>query len=413
VKHRTLAALLAIALLTGLTAWALPWGSFWLLATGLVVGAGLARLAAVRSGGTGATRKTEVAPLDPLATLADFAETLTLPVLAIDSRLTVRIANRASRQAFPALRSGEPMSFALRDPALVAGVQASLADGAERSVDLHERVPVERAFACALARFTLTGKGTQPQTLVSVLVQDRTQQRAVEAMRVDFIANASHELRTPLTAILGSAETLQGPARNDPAARDRFLGLIAEQGRRMARLVDDLLSLSRIELKERQAPQGHVDLAAIAREAANTLSGLATDRDVTVEVLPPTTPTLVIGERDELLSVLDNLIENAIKYGHSGKRVEIAFGGGKGKDVTVSVRDFGPGIAAEHLPRLTERFYRIDNALSRAEGGTGLGLALVKHTVNRHRGRLSIQSTPGAGATFTISLPCAPASEGP
>jgi two-component system phosphate regulon sensor histidine kinase PhoR len=227
-------------------------------------------------------------------------------------------------------------------------------------------------------------------------------------MRADFVANVSHELRTPLAAIAGFIDTLQGPARDDPAARERFLGIMQAQAWRMARLIDDLLSLSRIELRAHQRPDTPVDLVPIVRQIVDGLQTLARDRDVVLEVTAPTEPLMVLGDRDELTRLFENLIENGLKYGASGKRVDIALApvaasDGQG-EARVSVRDYGPGIAAEHLPRLTERFYRVDVGESRAQGGTGLGLALVKHILNRHHGRLSIDSREGEGATFTVRL---------
>jgi len=231
-------------------------------------------------------------------------------------------------------------------------------------------------------------------------------------MRADFVANVSHELRTPLAALTGFIETLQGPARDDPAARERFLGIMQAQAWRMARLIDDLLSLSRIELRAHQLPDTPVDLIPIVRQVADGLQTLARDREVAVEIAAPAEPLLVPGDRDELTRLFENLIENGLKYGAGGKRVDIALAA-DGKEARVSVRDYGPGIAAEHLPRLTERFYRVDIGESRTQGGTGLGLALVKHILNRHHGRLSIDSKAGEGATFTVRLPLAGNSPAP
>jgi two-component system phosphate regulon sensor histidine kinase PhoR len=228
-------------------------------------------------------------------------------------------------------------------------------------------------------------------------------------MRADFVANASHELRTPLAALSGFIDTLQGPARDDAPARQRFLPIMQAQATRMARLIDDLLSLSRIELNAHLRPQTPIELVPIIGQVADGLETLARDRHVKVIINAPDAPLIVLGDRDELLRVFENLVENALKYGASGKRIEINFTRGETPEglpeARVAVRDFGPGIAPEHLPRLTERFYRVDVADSRAQGGTGLGLALAKHILNRHRGRLSIASVPGAGATFTVHLP--------
>ncbi len=239
---------------------------------------------------------------------------------------------------------------------------------------------------------------------------DLTPLRRVEEMRADFVANASHELRTPLAALSGFIETLQGSARDDAKARERFLAIMQDQARRMARLIDDLLSLSRIELNAHRRPDTPVDLVPIIRQVVDGLETLARDRGVTVHIEAVRTLT-VPGDRDELVRVFENLVENALKYGAPGKRVDIMLtqaASAEGEpEAQVSVRDYGPGIAPEHLPRLTERFYRVDVRESRAQGGTGLGLALVKHILNRHRGRLSIDSMPGAGATFTVHLPTA------
>ena len=228
-------------------------------------------------------------------------------------------------------------------------------------------------------------------------------------MRADFVANASHELRTPLAALSGFIDTLLGSARDDTAARSRFLAIMKTQATRMARLIDDLLSLSRVELNEHMHPETPVDLVPIVRQVIDGLQTLATDRNVEVAIALPGEPAIVPGDRDELTRVFENLIENALKYGASGKLVDVAFATAAAPDgaaeTLVTVRDYGPGIAAEHMPRLTERFYRVDVTQSRAEGGTGLGLSLVKHILNRHRGRLTIESEAGNGATFTVRLP--------
>jgi two-component system phosphate regulon sensor histidine kinase PhoR len=244
---------------------------------------------------------------------------------------------------------------------------------------------------------------------VVLFFRDLTSARRLEAMRTDFVANASHELRTPLASLLGFVETLQGPARNDTVARERFLDIMRQQAQRMTRLIDDLLSLSRIEMRLHVHPTTSVDLVAIARHMVETLAPLAKDRGLEILADLPARPVLVLGDRDELLRLLENLITNAVKYGEGGGKVEISLASMKTTEghpqAVLSVRDFGPGIAPEHLPRLTERFYRVDVEQSRQKGGTGLGLAIVKHIVNRHRGSLDIDSEPGAGARFVVTLP--------
>ena len=276
-------------------------------------------------------------------------------------------------------------------------------------MEFFERVPLDRWFEAFVTPVKLATGGDGRSDILLMTFNDLTPLRRVEEMRADFIANASHELRTPLAALLGFIETLQGTAKDDPAAREKFLAIMQGQATRMARLIDDLLSLSRIELNAHLQPNTPLDLAPIVRQVADGLQTLARDRDVEIKVAAPPEPLIVLGDRDELIRALENLVENALKYGAAGKRVDITLTRGQTRagtpEVRLAVRDYGPGIAPEHLPRLTERFYRVDVADSRAQGGTGLGLALVKHVLNRHGGRLTIESTPGAGATFTMHLP--------
>ncbi len=331
------------------------------------------------------------------------------PVVALDRDGRVLALNERARALAPALRQGEPVAFALRMPELIEAIGRAAAEDEEQRVVYSERVPVDRWFETIVMPVKREPNATQPD-LVLMTFHDLTPLRRVEEMRADFVANASHELRTPLAALLGFIETLQGSARDDAKARERFLAIMQEQARRMARLIDDLLSLSRIELNAHRRPDTPVDLVPIVRQVVDGLETLARDRGVTVSVnganaLP------VLGDHDELVRIFENLVENALKYGAAGRRVDIKIAAGTSVDgvpeAQVSVRDYGPGIAPEHLPRLTERFYRVDVTESRAQGGTGLGLALVKHILNRHRGRLTIDSAPGEGATFTIHLPTA------
>jgi two-component system phosphate regulon sensor histidine kinase PhoR len=305
----------------------------------------------------------------------------------------------------PALARGAPASLALRAPEVVEAVRAVAAGGGAQSVEFAQRGPVDRWFMAHVRPL-----GDAPSAAAMLLVfHDLTPLHRVEAMRADFVANASHELRTPLAALSGFIDTLQGSARDDAQARARFLAIMKTQANRMARLIDDLLSLSRVELTEHMHPETPVDLVPIVRQVVDGLQTLAQDRNVEINIAPPAAPVMVAGDRDELTRVFENLAENALKYGADGKRVDIGFTDSASPDgaaeVLITVRDYGPGIAAEHIPRLTERFYRIDVTQSRAEGGTGLGLALVKHILNRHRGKLSIESEVGNGATFTVRLP--------
>lgn len=350
----------------------------------------------------------------PLRVLAEAAEpqtgavldALLTPIVIITPRGVILYANEAARSTFPGLRQGYPFSAAIRAPDVLTALENVQARGGAAQVDLVEHVPVERSFALDIRRLPGAAQERREDIIV-IHMSETTKARRIEAMRVDFVANASHELRTPLASILGFIETLQGPAKDDVKARGHFLDIMANQARRMARLIDDLLSLSKIEMHAHIAPSATVDLALILPELVDALSGLAQERKVAVHVAPLPPHALVQGDRDEVLRLFENLFENAIKYGQSGKRVDLAMEREEA-EWRVTVRDYGPGIAAEHLPRLTERFYRADIQESRILGGTGLGLAIVKHIISRHRGRLAIESREGEGARFIVSLPALP-----
>jgi two-component system, OmpR family, phosphate regulon sensor histidine kinase PhoR len=343
---------------------------------------------------------------DPLRTILGG---LPDPVIALDREGRVLALNEPARALAPALRQGEAVSLTLRMPELNEAVARAFARAEKQTIEYSERVPTDRWFQAVAMPVRRALDAARPD-LVLLTFRDLTTSRRVDEMRADFVANASHELRTPLSALSGFIDTLQGPARDDPKARERFLTIMQQQAGRMARLIEDLLSLSRVELNVHRRPEKPVDLVPIVRQVTDGLQTLAHDRGVAVNVEAANTAT-VLGDHDELVSLFENLVENAIKYGATGKRVDIKLAPVKGEEgepeVQISVRDYGPGIAPEHVPRLTERFYRVDVRESHDQGGTGLGLALVKHILNRHRGRLSIESTPGAGATFTVNLPTA------
>jgi len=302
------------------------------------------------------------------------------------------------------------VSSLLRMPELLEAVDRVRLGGAPERVAFSFLVPVERHFEAEIGALDADG----PDHMVLVQLRDLTAMRRTEEMRADFIANASHELRTPLAAVSGFIETLRGHAKNDAAARDRFLEIMSVEAGRMRRLIDDLLSLTRIELNEHNPPSAIVDLVAVAREAAAALAPLAEVEGISVVVTEHEILD-VAGDRDELTQVFQNLIHNAIKYGREKSSVQIRFGyapdtGGRSDSngqVFASVVDEGEGIPREAIPRLTERFYRVDIKRSRERGGTGLGLAIVKHILNRHRGRLQVESTPGVGSAFTVFLPLA------
>ncbi|GEP02550.1 ATP-binding protein [Methylobacterium oxalidis] len=328
------------------------------------------------------------------------------PVILIDRRSVVIEANPAARELLPNLKLRHPLSFALRAPDVIDGIEEVLRTGQPLKTGYATRVPTERSFEVQIGALPMPQAGGQPN--VVLFLRDLTSAQRLEAMRVDFVANASHELRTPLASLLGFIETLQGPARNDGAARERFLAIMRTQAQRMTRLIDDLLSLSRIELREHVAPTETVDICQIARQMVDAQAPLAAERGVAVTLESAGDACPVLGERDELLRVVENLIENAVKYG--GERVAVAVarvpqGRRSVPEIELTVSDDGPGIPPEHIPRLTERFYRVDVASSRQQGGTGLGLAIVKHTLNRHRGRITIESEIGRGTVVRVRLP--------
>jgi two-component system, OmpR family, phosphate regulon sensor histidine kinase PhoR len=331
------------------------------------------------------------------------------PAVLLDRAGRVIHLNAAAAQLAPALRKNELAQFALRSPEIISALREAIATTESRRATYLDHVPVDRWMELIITPVpvpTLFG-GTDKCMLMTF--HDQTPLRRVEEMRADFVANASHELRTPLAALSGFIDTLQGPAKEDAKARERFLGIMHTQATRMARLIDDLLSLSRVELSAHVRPDTLVDIVPIIRQVADGLELLARERHVAIDIDLPGTPVSIAGDREELLRLFENLIENALKYGASGGKVIVsltsAVSGEGVPEVRVTVRDFGPGIAPEHLPRLTERFYRVDVGDSRAQGGTGLGLSLVKHIVNRHRGRLLIESVPKNGATFTACFP--------
>ncbi len=353
------------------------------------------------------------------------------PLILLDARRRVTFGNQAARQLLGTIAVGADLAMALRDPAVLEAVDGVLADGVGRQAEFRSVLPSERHFAVRIERLRALESNVTPGGATCVLAMvDVSATKRSEQMRSDFIANASHELRTPLSSLIGFIETLQGPARDDTQAREQFLKLMHEQAQRMARLVRDLLSLSIIETSEHKPPAGQVDVAALLQTVVDILQLQARAKGITVKVtvedapLPP-----VAGDADQLAQLFQNLIDNAIKYGAPDSEVTVrvwqtSLSGADGAQpsdlaipraaLAVTVADRSDGIAAEHLPRLTERFYRVDTARSRAVGGTGLGLAIVKHILARHRGRLQIESEPGHGSRFIVYLPIyAPESDAP
>lgn len=333
------------------------------------------------------------------------ADMLSDPMIVFDHQGTVLFANASALKSFQPLEKGTALYLRFRAPEMHALIQGVIAQKEPRSIDFFERTPIDRWYK-ALVKPLLNGD--KEAELFVLLFRDQTETRRIDRMRSDFVANASHELRTPLASLLGFIETLQGPARDDAAARERFLQIMQKQAERMSRLIDDLLSLSRLEMRAHLAVEENVDMTALLNHIADTLTPLAENMNVTIERDLPDYPVQVGGARDELIQLFQNLVENACKYGQTGKKVIISLReqtNETASEAVASVQDFGPGIAADYLPRLTERFYRVDVETSRSQKGTGLGLAIVKHVLARHRGRLVIRSQLGEGSTFIVRLP--------
>jgi len=334
------------------------------------------------------------------------AEALPDPAILLNASGQVLFCNTPAKGLFASLREGSHISSVIRTPEFLDAVTAAPLRGRAVTVTYAERVPVGRRMAVTVAPLA---RGSERDSNILVLLRDLTEVERINQMRADFIANASHELRTPLASLRGFIETLQSAAKDDPAARERFLAIMAEQASRMTRLIDALLSLSRVEMNAHVPPSNLVDLNDVLDLVRDTLEPLARESGANLKVTRFPRAALVRADRDELVQVFQNLVQNAFRYGVKGGEVRIEprqappVGRQPGR-YAVSVIDRGPGIAPEHLPRLTERFYRIDVASSREKGGTGLGLAIVKHIVNRHRGELTISSKPGKGSSFTVLL---------
>jgi two-component system phosphate regulon sensor histidine kinase PhoR len=344
----------------------------------------------------------------PSAFALALIEKLPTPLLLIAPNGRVNYANPAAKDALPHAQAGAHFASLIRAPVFVEAVTATLSDGEERRVRFAAQHGRERFFEARVGHLPADGV-FGPEALAIVQIEDRTETRRAEQLRSDFIANASHELRTPLASIIGYIETLQNHARNDPEARERFLGIMAREAGRMQRLVDDLMSLSRIELSEHLRPVEAWSLNQIAADSATALLPVARQQGVTLTIDLPSGGAPVLGDRDQLAQVFTNLIDNAMKYGGSGATVRVLPAPpsrAHPNRVGVTVTDDGPGIPREHIHRLTERFYRVSVASSHNKGGTGLGLAIAKHILNRHQGRLEIVSTLGAGSSFTVWLPC-------
>ena len=398
---RYVLAALACCLVVGSVFWDVPiaFVGFALVVCGLVA-------AFVPRRGMAAVRPPDRS--DPAAAWPDRAVSAVLQAVpqaayVLDQSGIVRFANSRAAELFPATRAGDPFDLTFRRPEIADAIRATLS-GEPSFADYHAPGDAKRRFTVSFRLLDLRD-GSAPFLLASF--DDVSDRQAIARMRSDFVANASHELRTPLASLTGFIETLLGPARNDPGATEKFLGVMLDQARRMRRLIDDLLLLSRTEMRVHSRPTEAVDLLATVRQAIDVLAPLAEEQRVAVRLTAPDRPLQVRGDREELLQVFQNLVENAVRYGAAGGRVDVAVQTGAEElpAAMVSVRDYGPGIPAEHLPRLTERFYRVDVGASREMKGTGLGLAIVKHILTRHGGELNVESRVGEGARFTVALP--------
>lgn len=407
--------------------------------------AGVAAVQAVRARAEAARLQAEVAVThaavaagEPSLPYTAVINALPDPVLVVTAQepddLTGRrivMINHAARDVLKIQREPGLLVTAIRDPDVLEAVDEALFGGLKGEAVYETGGTQERIFRVYARPL---GQGADGGRLALLVLHDETDIRRVERMRADFLANASHELRTPLASLAGFIETLRGHARTDEGARDKFLGIMQIQAERMSRLIDDLMSLSRIELNEHVLPQEEVDLVAAVNDVIDAVAPLARDKGVRLEVnLPPRGSALSVGDRDQMVQVAQNLVDNALKYSPSGGAVEVrvAVGltaeaaaaarhtgtarlslltpdHGQERYAALSVTDSGPGMAREHLPRLTERFYRVEGQKSGDKLGTGLGLAIVKHIMNRHRGGLAVESAPGRGATFTAFFPLSP-----
>ncbi len=337
----------------------------------------------------------------------DILTVLGIPAVLIAPDERIVAGNAAAEKLLGRNLEGRHFITVLRQPTLLETIEQVQRDGTQRET----RYLTNDGQHDTTFRVTCGAVPIEGRRGILVSFEDITPMEQAGQMRRDFVANVSHELRTPLTALLGFIETLQGPARNDPAAQARFLAIMGAEAERMNRLVSDLLSLSRVEADERVRPDAQVDLGKLIRQTEHSMATMARDAGIEMTVSLPETPVVVPGDPDQLRQVLTNLVENALKYSDRGGFVRLNLAAPdyesrlRGQGVRIEVSDTGPGIDVVHLPRLTERFYRVDSHRSRELGGTGLGLAIVKHILNRHRGRLLVESQVGVGTTFTVLLP--------
>lgn len=365
-------------------------------------------------------------PLKSLPELKPLMEGLPEAALLIDRDGRIAVSNPEARRQLRFEAEGLRLSSILRHPEILDAAQAAAVDGISRVVEYENKAPVEEYFRVYVAPIAWGD-----ETAALMIFHDQTTLILTERMRADFLANASHELKTPVTSLSLLIETVTGPARDDAAARERFIGMMEVQVDRMKRLIDDLLSLSKIELNEHVPPADRADLEDIVREAIDAIAPIARDRGVQVVVHSDGSAPAVIGDRFQLVQVAQNLIDNAVKYSPPGATLDIEIGVADSRESAAEragrrwpdaartslltppplagrsyaylrVTDGGPGIPRRYLPRLSERFFRVEREQGAEKAGTGLGLAIVKHIVNRHRGGFVVESEPGRGSTFAV-----------
>lgn len=331
---------------------------------------------------------------------------LTLPVFVVDPKSKISFMNKAAKSRYKNAKSGQEFSKVITSKKCNKALTDVLNGAANATANVTMQEVVPTSFRVSLSRLD---SDSDPLPSCVLSFEDVSHIQEAEQMRHDFVANVSHELRSPLTALTGFVETMQGPAKDDKEAQHRFLGMMANEADRMGRLIGDLLSLSRLQAGERVPPTDSVNLSHLLKNVASSLGGLAERGEITLNLDFADELPFVVGDYDELTQVFQNLVENAIKYSPKKSEVRIFqdLNGSDAANLTIGVQDAGDGIDPTHIPRLTERFYRVDKGRSRAQGGTGLGLAIVKHILIRHRGWLKITSELGQGSVFTVNLPVA------
>ncbi len=343
--------------------------------------------------------------------LTKIMEKLSDPLLILDSTNRILMANKSAHDLLGKQILKQNISVFIRNSAFDNALLRAHNTEVPVSCEFKFGTPVARHYLTRMHLFSMdSDQSRKSKQYMFLALYDVSAIKRADIMRADFVANASHELRTPLASILGFVETLQGPARDDNDTHDRFLSIMHDEASRMSRLIEDLLSLSRIERDLHVPPSDKINLSHLIRSVIDVLEPQARDKNMVI-IFPNGLQKDITGDHDQLTQVFQNLIENAIKYGSPDTEIRVAYVKNilspdvSNKDITITITNEGPGIAPEHLPRLMERFYRVDSARSRSLGGTGLGLAIVKHIIQRHKGRIFFESELNSTTKVTVSLP--------